>query len=193
MSSQNPSTSKKAAPSKAVVEAALGIWSEKKQQHAVPVKGNSMLPLFQPDDHVFVAHGNQMIRRGDVIVFRRNDELTVHRVIDIKPGPTYLTKGDNLSYFDSPVPVSELLGRVVRIQRGQREININTRLWRLTGQLIVAYTMGWGAVYQRARRLKQRFLGPQPNRVMAFLRQTALGSFALARRMAQAIFGRFFS
>jgi hypothetical protein len=52
---------------------------------------------------------------GEIVLFERQGKVVAHRVIGVKAG-VLLTKGDSLSYFDSPVQEAEVLG-VVRARR----------------------------------------------------------------------------
>ncbi len=67
--------------------------------------------------------------RGEIVLFARGDQLYAHRVIHkrLVAGTTMVvTKGDALPQKDFPLSGGELLGRVVRIHRGTREINLDS-------------------------------------------------------------------
>lgn len=176
-----------------VLEAALGIWGQAGRKHLVPIAGRSMLPFIQDGDRVLVAHGCADVRRGDVIVFRRGGRLIAHRVLRIhrrESEPIFITKGDNIRRFDPPVSASEMIGRVVAVERGDRQMALNTAAWRAVGWLIALCTLAWIKLYGWGRGLKRRLWGPRPNRLAVFLRRSALAFFGFAIRVVQAVLCR---
>jgi signal peptidase I len=173
-----------------VLEAVLEVWGQAGEQHFIPITGNSMLPLIQDGDHVLVAHGCAGVRRGDVVVFRRGDRLIAHRVLcicDGDVGPTFITKGDHAPQFDPPLSADEIVGRVLAVERGSRYMSLDTAAWRVLGWLMAVGTLAWTKLYGWSRDLKQRLLGPQPNRLTAFLRHSALAFFSLILKVVQAV------
>jgi signal peptidase I len=173
-----------------VLEAALEIWSQAGKQYSIPITGCSMLPLIQEGDRVLVAHSCASVRRGDVIVFRRGGRLVAHRVLRIyrrQSEPVFITKGDNVRRLDPPVNGSEVVGRVLTVERGGWQMALDTAAWRAVGWLIALSTLAWIKLYGWGRGLKRRLWGPRPSRLAAFLRRSALAFFALATRVAQAV------
>jgi signal peptidase I len=176
-----------------VLEAVLDAWGQAGEQHFIPITGRSMVPLIQDGDHVLVAHGCAGVRRGDVIVLRREGRLIAHRVLRIysgDAGPAFVTKGDNASQFDSPLSADEIVGRVLTVKRGDRYMSLDTTVWRIVGWLFAVCVLAWTKLYSWGRDLKHRLLGPQPNRLTAFLRRSALAFFSLALKIVQAVLGR---
>jgi signal peptidase I len=95
----------------------------------LPVTGISMLPAMWPGDSLeIVRQESAAIRRGDVVVFRRDGRFVVHRVIQ-KNGDRLLTQGDHLTRPDAPVPLSEVLGCVAAIERGGRRMHPRLTAW----------------------------------------------------------------
>jgi signal peptidase I len=175
---------------RSILEAALGVWGQAGGQHLIPISGRSMLPAIHDGDHALVSHGCAGVRPGDVIVFRHKGTLIAHRVLRIEggdDGPTFVTKGDNAPQLDPPLRADEIVGRVLAIERGGRHTSLDTTTWRILGRLIAAGTLAWTRLYGWSRGLKQGLLGPQPNRVTATLRQSALAFFSLVLTLAQAI------
>ncbi len=82
------------------------------QECGVPcvcVSGSSMNPAFSDGDIVQTVQRSP--RTGDVVIFRRNDVLFIHRVI-FRSGNSYYTMGDNSSFPDHPVAREDILGVV---------------------------------------------------------------------------------
>ena len=176
-----------------VLEAALEIWSRAGEQHLIPITGRSMRPLIRDGDLVLVAHGHADVRQGDVVVFRREGKLVAHRVLRVYgagTGKRFLTKGDNAPQFDPLLGAEEIVGRVLAVRRGDRQMSLDTTAWRSVGRFVAVATLAWTKLYGWCRHLKQRLLGPEPNRLTALLRRGALASQALVLKAAQAVFSR---
>jgi signal peptidase I len=104
---------------------------------SVRVLNGDMFPWIRSGDQVFVRRWDfAMLRPGDVILFERNEDFFVHRVVRRIAGDasvTLITKGDALDATDAPVTAAEFLGRATRIHRGKRHIDIES-----LGQIIFA-------------------------------------------------------
>jgi hypothetical protein len=93
------------------------------------VQGTSMLPWVRPGDIARIRKvSTDAIRCGDVVLFRRKDHLFVHRIIE-KSGSLdaaeFRAKGDAHPTCDGMVEKQELLGRVVRLYRRGRRIDLD--------------------------------------------------------------------
>ena len=176
-----------------ILDAALAAWSQAGEQHVIPITGQSMHPIFQDGDRVLITHGCTGTRRGDVVVFRQQGKLVAHRVLRIYKDDEKLvliTKGDNAPHLDPPLRAEQVVGQVLAVERGSQRMDLTTAAWRILGWLIAIGTLAWTALYRWSRALKRRFLGPRPNRITAFLRQSAQAVFRLALQAAQAAAGR---
>jgi signal peptidase I len=97
------------------------------------VFGTSMVPSILPGDLITVQ---QMlvsdISSGEVVLYARDGRMFAHRVVGCAASPRQpfarngesllITRGDLLAHNDPPVSSSELLGKVISIQRGDRQI-----------------------------------------------------------------------
>jgi signal peptidase I len=87
---------------------------------AMRVYGTSMLGAIWPGDEVvFEICEPDDVALGDVLLYRRDDRLVVHRVIQIfRLGEAleFQTRGDNQRGCDLPVSAEELLGRAVLLR-----------------------------------------------------------------------------
>ncbi len=97
------------------------------------VFGTSMVPSILPGDLVFIHRASLSdISPGEIVLFQQMGRFFVHRVVDRKvigdsSGPQesrLITRGDRLRDNDHPVSSSELLGRVVSIERDNRKIEL---------------------------------------------------------------------
>ena len=104
------------------------------------VSGTSMTPSIIPGDLISVqcAKINE-ISPDEVIVFSRDGRLVVHRVIaravnskepsseSIFGEPYLITRGDRVQNDDPRVSPSELLGRVISVERRGKKVDFSAR------------------------------------------------------------------
>jgi signal peptidase I len=97
------------------------------------VLGTSMAPAVLPGDLVSVRRVDlDEISAGEMVLFLQNERLFVHRVVSRNvvsaTGNTeelcLITRGDRLRHDDPPVSSKELLGRVVSIERDNRNVEL---------------------------------------------------------------------
>jgi hypothetical protein len=82
--------------------------------------GASMLPALWPGDLMTVqSAGIADIGLGEIVLFRLNRSLCLHRVVQ-NTGGSLITRGDSVPDPDPPVQPSAILGRLVAVQRGRR-------------------------------------------------------------------------
>jgi signal peptidase I len=158
---------------------ALDVWGASGEQHFIPVSGSSMLPLIQDGDQALVRHGLSGIQCGDMVIFRQQGKMVVHRVlrINLHPnGSTFLIKGDNNLTVDPPVQAEEIVGRVLLIKRGEKTLAVDTYPWRMAGRAIARGTLAGFWLYHGGGSIKRRWLGTQSNSLTRFLRRVWLTS-----------------
>lgn len=94
----------------------------------IQVKGWSMLPVIYPGDVLLIkALDAQQVFAGDIVLFRRQERLFVHRVVRCS-GNTVLTQGDAMPRPDPAVSSDELLGRVQYVIRERRQLTPSRKL-----------------------------------------------------------------
>ena len=87
-------------------------------QVRLAVLGYSMLPSLWPGDQLTIeARGGHQVRCEDIVAFRRDGRLFIHRALRIlQTSPLrILTRGDAMPAADSPVLPEELLGVVTAV------------------------------------------------------------------------------
>jgi signal peptidase I len=93
------------------------------------VHGTSMLPWVRPKDIALIRQISiENVRCGDVVLFRRENHLLVHRIVEKRGSlnaSQLFSKGDAHPTSDGVVQKQELLGRVMRIYRGGRRIDLD--------------------------------------------------------------------
>ncbi len=117
----------------------------------INTRGPSMFPLIGTGDKITISTiRNPKI--GDILVFRRDDQMVCHRLVKAfeRNGTRHFqTRGDSFFNPDEPVTADQILGRVIRIERGRiplvRRILLFAypvlRYGRLNGMVISALTM----------------------------------------------------
>ena len=102
------------------------------------VKGTSMAPMLQNGDGLIVHPVPiEMVKPGDLLTFRRNDEIVTHRLVAIHPTELILM-GDNLYALDAPVLPEQILGRVTALQKDEKQKSIQGAGWP-----VIHRTLAW--------------------------------------------------
>lgn len=94
------------------------------------MKGTSMLPFYKNGDLAIVVQQTfEQIHKGDIIVFKLQEEYLAHRLIkkNIK-NCTLQTKGDACKQYDCPIAFDEIMGKVVSFERDGKIKSMNTFL-----------------------------------------------------------------
>ena len=109
----------------------------KRGRIALRVHGTSMLPWVRPGDIALIHKaGPGSVRFGDVALLHHGERILVHRIVQ-KQGSfereAFLSKGDALSNPDAKCREAQLLGRVVRVLRNGKRIDLEA-----PGQLALA-------------------------------------------------------
>jgi hypothetical protein len=90
--------------------------------------GHSMSPAIRDGEAVTVAPVRaSQVRRGDIILYRAERGLIAHRVWRLKVGtdaPVFITRGDAATSCDAPVSASQVLGRVMCVERNGRTLGL---------------------------------------------------------------------
>ena len=108
------------------------------------IGSNSMAPFLKRGDIVSVKHVcTENLRKGDIIVYRKGEELLTHRYIhSVRLSPyhsVFITKGDNAPRLDpSPVSSDQVIGKVIKVQKKERAIDLERFRWKLTNVLLAA-------------------------------------------------------
>ncbi|MBS1250135.1 MAG: hypothetical protein MAG431_01725 [Chloroflexi bacterium] len=100
------------------------------------VTSQSMAPLLQSGDIVFVARASQTnCLPGDLIVFEKDQTLTTHRLL-AKKEIFWVCKGDKALSSDPPLKPDCVLGKVSGIQRGKRTWSMSAHPWPCTNRIL---------------------------------------------------------
>ena len=105
--------------------------------YAATVSGVSMLPLLrQNKDTVIIEPMTAPAKKYDVVLFRRDGQLVLHRIIAIKNG-ICLIRGDNTPGIDR-VEETQLLGKMTQFTRGGKQYSTDQLTYKLYSRLLTA-------------------------------------------------------
>ena len=178
--------------SPAALNAALDLWSQSGEQHYLPIRGRSMLPLLREGDDVLITHTRDL-HAGEIAVFQQPGGLVAHRVLAVftAGGEQILrTKGDNSLGLDPPVRSNEIVGRAVTIRRAGRILNLNTSGWRRTDRIMAVFEKAQARIYYRRWGLTPDRDLPPPSRLSTWASRVLLLRIAFFFRAYQSFFGR---
>jgi signal peptidase I len=86
------------------------------------VFGTSMVPTILPGDLISVQRAViSEISNGEIVFYARDGRMFAHRVVGCMQSPggsLLIARGDRLRHNDPPISSSELLGKVISIERG---------------------------------------------------------------------------
>lgn len=96
-------------------------------------KGYSMYPMLVPERASVVLEGvgDRRLRRGDVVLYRREEgRLILHRICSVMPEGLYLI-GDNQRLVEGPVERERILGILTAFSRGGGLVSVKNPIYRL--------------------------------------------------------------
>lgn len=93
-------------------------------------EGYSMYPMLVPKrDSVIVKPISKKIRRGDVVLYRRDEgTLVLHRVCRVKEDGYYMV-GDNQVTVEGPLKKEQIKGILVAFVRNQKEYTVKNYIY----------------------------------------------------------------
>jgi signal peptidase I len=101
-------------------------------------RGFSMYPFVRTGDTLLIEpRSPDELCIGDIIFYRRSEgQYVAHRLIKKYDATTLITKGDSLPYYDEPVHVEQVFGRVVSVERDGRPQNLNSGLNKIISRCL---------------------------------------------------------
>ena len=100
-------------------------------------QGYSMYPLFVPgrDEAVVAPVDPGRLKRGDVVLYRRDGGILVlHRIWKRKGDEFYLV-GDNQEEIEGPLRLDQIKGVLIRIIRKGRQFSVTNVIYRLAAAI----------------------------------------------------------
>jgi len=99
------------------------------------MQGFSMFPTLKEDDYGYIEScSSESLTKGDLVVFRHNNTLVAHRLIDIKEingAKIFIAKGDKNYHNDAPFTEKELVGKIISFKRNDKLKNTNSPFMRM--------------------------------------------------------------
>jgi hypothetical protein len=122
-------------------------------------RGKSMEPNIRAGDMIEVAVFKLSdAKKGDILLFKRGGELLLHRVLYLSRSGVWL-KGDGLLLGEGWVSPDMIVGKAVRMWRGEREYSL-TDCRALSRARVVAGISGWAeGLYKTIARVNWGFTG----------------------------------
>lgn len=95
-------------------------------------KGYSMYPLFVPgrDEAVVAPVRVEELRRGDVVLYRRDGSILVLHRIWKRKGERFYLVGDNQKEIEGPLRPDQMKGILVEVIRRGRHISADNLVYR---------------------------------------------------------------
>ncbi len=122
----------------------------------IKVAGSSMEPTFQGGDLV-VVHAQESYQRGDVIAYRADGGIVIHRIVGGNGQAGFDTQGDNQPYPDAWRPTNDQIvgSQIVHVPSAGviTDILQNPTVLACAAFAAVAFVVGTGA--QRAHRRRR--------------------------------------
>ena len=117
----------------------------------------SMEPTLRGGDAILAVPLTGGPARGDLIVFRQNDDLVVHRYIGPARTPAgescWRTRGDGRMELDPPLHPSSARARAAAVRVGGVWRSVEGRSSRLYARLIAWHDLAWAGAIHVARPL----------------------------------------
>lgn len=93
----------------------------------IPADGYSMFPAIHPGDAIMISPvvDPGTLKRGEIIAWKREHDLVVHRIISIKSHDkrmVFITRGDSSMSSDQPIIPEILAGRVTVIEKKGKKL-----------------------------------------------------------------------
>ena len=128
---------------KTLREQIIALHADRLRESRFRTRGMSMDPLLCDGDEIEIGGPLGPVRFGDIILFNGDTGLVAHRVIGLrrlKDETLIHEKGDRSSRA-TWISASRVLGRAVRLHRGDRVIRLDTPRSRLVGRVMALYSL----------------------------------------------------
>lgn len=117
---------------------------DKKGWMDVPAEGMSMYPLIKEGDVCrFISLKEATVRKGDIILFQDSSgKLVAHRFLCIQFSGNvgmYLFKGDTNVGFDEPISDEQMIGKLVKISKGDVVLSLSHPIAKGWSKLILLF------------------------------------------------------
>jgi signal peptidase I len=137
---------------KEVISCSEGFW--------LVVTGNSMVPTLKHlRDRVYISPFNRKANKGDILLTElQGKHCHLHKVIKCE-GDMIFYNGDSLTYCEGPLPVSNVIGIVTKLERKGKVIPVNNfyyKLWSAFWQKTIRFRRIILRIYNKLKRLSSK-------------------------------------
>jgi signal peptidase I len=143
-----------------LLDAAVELMGRSSGRGTFQVRGESMTPTLTPGSLVAVDFSQTSLRRGDILLFRQADYLTVHRLLGTARfpdgSPCLRTRGDGRNRLDPPLDRSRVHGRVFAVLRDEVWREMRSGRARLYATALAFHDLVWAAAGVLAARIDRR-------------------------------------
>jgi signal peptidase I len=106
--------------------------------------GGSMFPFIRPGDIITAKSiPPDDLTVGQVLFYYKDGNFFVHRLKERISNSLIKTRGDNLRFNDNFITPSEVLGKIVMIERKGKRIDMESGLMRLVNWTIARIHIYW--------------------------------------------------
>jgi hypothetical protein len=125
----------------------------------VPVAAGdtSMAPHLAGGDLVAAVAPRERPQAGDLLVYRQQDYLVVHRYLGpahTRDGrPCLRTRGDGRNTLDPPISAAAVIGRVVAVRRAGEWRSLEGRAASVYARLVAWHDLSWAAAGMAGRKV----------------------------------------
>ena len=143
-----------------LLDAAVELMGRSSGRGTFRVSGESMTPTLRPGSLVAVDLSQKSLRRGDILLFRQADYLTVHRLLGAARfpdgSPCLRTRGDGRNRLDPPLDRSRVHGRVFAVLKDGGWRDMRSGRARLYAKALAFHDLDWAAAGVLAARFDRR-------------------------------------
>lgn len=137
-----------------ILDAAVELMGRSGRIGRLRVRGTSMVPTIVAGQVVAVDFSPERLARGDIVLFRYNDVLVVHRLVGraSRDGRRYYRiRGDGRIRLDPPVDPEQIVGRVIALEHDGGWRGVRSLPARLYGRVLGWHDWVWAAAGVVAR------------------------------------------
>ena len=125
------------------------------------MQGYSMYPTLREGDIGIVENVNlEDVKKGDIVVFKANNKLVAHRLIDIifqNNTRLFIAKGDKNQHADHPFTSHALAGKITSFQRNKRSLKMDSPSMKIRRFAALHFPNVVIPFYNFSLRMKNRF------------------------------------